>query len=44
MNRRVTTDNYSGWRSLMFTTNLLYIFFAQLFGFIFDLIRTALGL
>jgi len=28
----------------MFASNLLFIFFAQLLGFIFDLIRSALGL
>jgi len=28
----------------MFVSNLLYIFFAQLFGLVFDLIQTALGL
>jgi len=28
----------------MFASNLLYILFAQLIGFIFDLIRSAIGL
>jgi len=28
----------------MFLTNLLFILFAQLFGFLFDLMRSSLGM